>query len=80
MSTPAKTRPVQQIKIWPVEAAIWQNGEFFNVTLSRSYKEGEEYKSTGSLDRDDLLKAAKACDLAHTWILRQEAKTRAEES
>lgn len=72
----ATPQPVSKVRIWPVEAAIWRNGEFYNVTLSKSYKDGDEYKNTHSLGRDDLLAAAKALDSAHSWILRQEQKDR----
>lgn len=55
-----------------VKAAIWkndtENGVRFNVTLSRLYKDGEEWKSTDSFGRDDLLVLAKVADRAHSWI------------
>ena len=43
----------------------------FNVTFERSYKDGEEWKTTNSFGRDDLLKLAKLADEAHSWITRQ---------
>lgn len=62
-------------------ASIWENegrnGSFFNVTLERAYRDGEDMKSSSSFGRDDLLAAAKALDLAHTWILEREAEARA---
>lgn len=76
-------KPVFKAEIWPVKAVVWRNETkdgksiFYTVTLERTYKEGDEYKSTGNLNRDDLLSAAKALDAVHSWILREEAKERA---
>lgn len=74
-----KPKPVHEIRIWPVKVAIWKNGEFYNCTASKSYKDSqtEEYHDTTSFGRDDLLPLAKAIDHAHSWILRQEQKDRA---
>ena len=70
---PAK--PVGEIKVYPVRAAIWrnegENGVFYNATVERSYKDGDSYKSSGSFSADDLLKLAKVADQAHSWIMRQ---------
>jgi hypothetical protein len=76
-----KNKPVTEIKIWPVKAAIWNNqtekGEdFYNVTFQKSYKDREagDYHNTTSFDREDLLKLAKCADVAHSWIMRQESR------
>ena len=78
--TQPKNKPVFDFKIWPVKGAVWRNendnGVFYNVTVERSYKDGDEYKSTGSFQRDDLLPLAKVADVCHTWIIRQEEKDR----
>lgn len=69
------SRPVHEIRIGSVKAAVWRNetamGPRFNATLSRLYKEGDDWRSTDSLGRDDLLTAAKVLDLVHTWIIGQ---------
>ena len=58
-----------------IRAAIWANdtesGTRYNVTFERSYRDGENWKSTHSFGRDDLLVLAKAADLAHTWVVSQ---------
>ena len=58
-----------------IRAAIWKNdteaGVRYNVTIERIYKDKDEWKSTGSFGRDDLLLLAKAVDQAHTWIFAQ---------
>ncbi|MCC7495882.1 MAG: hypothetical protein IT204_26250 [Fimbriimonadaceae bacterium] len=69
------TKPEHEIRIGSIKAAIWANetvnGKRHNVTLSRIYKAGEEWKSTDSLGRDDLLTARTVLDLAHSWMIAQ---------
>jgi hypothetical protein len=66
-------RPVDKVRIGNITAAIFENtgqkGTIYSVKLERGYKEGETWKSTESLGRDDLLVAAKALDKAHDRIL-----------
>jgi hypothetical protein len=70
-----KKLPAHEIRIGTVKAAIWEqtsrDNSWHNVTFSRSYKDGEEWKSSESFNRDDLLVVAKLADSAHTWILEQ---------
>ena len=78
---PKNNKPVYEVRIYPVKVAVWrnetkENSAFYSTTVERSYKDGDEYKSTTSFNRDDLLKLSKAVDIAHTWIIRQEAKER----
>jgi hypothetical protein len=47
------------------------NGTRHNVTVSRLYKDGEQWKQTTSFGREDLPLLAKVVDLAHTWIYEQ---------
>ena len=65
-------KPVQEIRFGKIKVAIWENqvdnGVRHNVTVSRLYKDGEEWKTSDSFGRDDLPLLAKAVDLAHTWI------------
>lgn len=72
----ANNRPTHEVKIGRVKASIWANGSErgtrYSVTVGRLYKpEDGPWKTSTSLDRDDLLQAAKALDLAHTWITSQ---------
>ena len=68
----SKRKPVHEVRLGSVKAAIWENqteqGTRFNVTVSRIYKDGEQWKSTESFGRDELLLLGKVVDLAHTWI------------
>lgn len=67
-----KDKPVHEVRMGAVKAAIWKNdtesGVRFNVTFSRLYKDGEEWRSADSFGRDDLLLLGKVADRAHSWI------------
>ena len=78
-STPVSTlpdsprkRPVQDVRLGYIKAAIWENSVSdivrYNVTFSRIYKDQAEWKASDSFGRDDLLVLAKVADQAHTWI------------
>lgn len=64
--------PVHKVRLGRITAAVWtnegSNGTFHNVTIARSYKDGDEWKESTSFGRDDLPLVAKAVDMAHTWI------------
>ena len=55
-----------------IKAAIWenetQNGLRHNVTLTRIYKDGNQWKTSESFGRDDLPLVMKVADMAHDWI------------
>jgi hypothetical protein len=77
MSKSKKAKPVQEIRIGRLKAAIWANetegGSIrHNVTFSRLYKpEGEEWQDSTSFGRDDLLLLGKLADRVHSWIYEQ---------
>lgn len=80
-----KAMPVHTVRIGALKVAIWKNqtvnGPMHNCTLVRSYKNQQgEWAESGSLSRDDLLTAAKALDLAHTYIVETEAAARAQQN
>ena len=78
----ANQKPIDEVRISRVKATIWKNGTedaphssrdapayvAYNVTFSRLYKDGDQWKSTQSFGRNDLLTLAKVADLAHTRI------------
>ena len=68
----AGNKPVHELRFGRIRATIWANetekGIRHNVAISRSYKDGEEWKETTSFGRDDLLLVQKVADIAHTWI------------
>ena len=65
-------KPVHEVRLGTIKAAIWENetqiGTRHNVTVSRLYKEGDEWKRSESFGRDDLPLLAKVVDQAHSWI------------
>ncbi len=71
----SKVKPVHEIRLGRIKAAIWenetQNGSMFNVTLSRLWKDGSQWKDSGSFGRDDLPLVAKVADRVHSWIFDQ---------
>ena len=73
-----KNRPVHEVRLGRIRAAIWQNetenGLRHNVTVSRLYKDGDDWKDSTSFGRDDLPLVAKVCDQAHSWIFEQAAE------
>ena len=69
-------RPVHEIRLCAIKAAVWRNetsgGVRHSVTFARLYKDDENaWKQSTSFGRDDLLLVAKVADLAHDWICRQ---------
>lgn len=68
-------KPVHVIRFGAIKAAVWLNqtssGPMHNVTISRTYKDGDEWRESGSFGADDLLQAAKALDEAHSWVFEQ---------
>ena len=76
-------RPVHEIRIGRVRAAVWendtQNGTRHNVTLSRLYKDGDDWRDSTSFGRDDLPLVVKVADLAHSWIYEHSQRTNASE-
>lgn len=71
----AKQKPAHEIRLGKIKATIWANdtanGTRHNVTVSRLYKEGDDWKQSDSFGRDDLPVVAKVLDMAHTWIFEQ---------
>lgn len=79
----SKERPAHEVRSGRLKATIWrqesEKGPWFNVVLSRSYRdEGGNWHTATSFGARDLLELAKLCDQAHTWIVQQLAKFRRE--
>jgi hypothetical protein len=73
---PTKARPVHEIRLGRVKAAVWANegehGLRHSVTIQRIYKDTAGiWQRSDSFGREDLLLVAKVADLAHTWIEQQ---------
>lgn len=68
-------KPAHEIRLGRIKATIWcndtDNGKRYNMTLSRLYRDGDEWKQTTSFGRDDLPLIAKVSDLVHLWMYEQ---------
>ena len=69
----SKDKPIHEVRIGTIKAAVWKNeinGGIvrYNVTFSRVYRDQDQWKSTDSFGRDDLLVLAKVADQAHSYI------------
>lgn len=67
-----RQKPEHSIRLRNIRAAIWKNetdqGARFNVTVSRFYKDGDNWKNSDSFGRDDLLVVAKVLEDCFCWI------------
>ena len=67
--------PVHTIRYGAIKASIWlnqtRNGAMHNITVSRTYKDGEQWMDSSSFAYDDLLLVAKALNECHSWIHEQ---------
>ena len=69
----AHNRPVHEIRLAQVRASIWRNQcngnrDWYSVSISRVYRDGEVWKDSTSFRRDDLPLLAKAAEMAYAWI------------
>ena len=73
----ASNKPIRVFRLRGVKAAIFENhaadNVFHKVSLQKIYREGEEWKTTSSLGRDDLPVARLLLDRAWEFILETEA-------
>ncbi len=68
-------KPAAKFRIGFVTATVWKNegngSTFHNVTLMRTYRDGEDLKETNSLSHSDLLNASRLLQRAENWISEQ---------
>ena len=73
-----KNKPVAELRIGAVKATVWENevGGITrpNVTFSRIYPDGGQWKTTHSFGFSNLLSVAKLADQAHTLIAERKAE------
>ena len=70
MSKQTKQRPVETLRDGSIKAAIWkngsENGDFFAVTFSRTYKAGDgNLQDTDSFSGTQLLRLARLANQAY---------------
>ena len=66
-------KPAAKFRVGFVTATVWKNdseggNSFYSTVLSRSYKDGDDWKNTDNLNQGDLLNAAKVLERAEDWI------------
>ena len=65
-------KPTAELRIGTVKATVWENqvGGFrrHNVTFTRLYRDGDQWKTTDGFGLNNLLALAKLADQAHTLI------------
>ncbi len=68
-------KPVHEIRLNGVQASIWKNetsvGPRYNTTVLRYYRDGEEWKTSDSFGRDDLLTLSFIAQEVLRWIMLQ---------
>ena len=78
-----KVKPIAKVVRGAIRIAIWekigQYGKFYTMTPSRSYKDGDEWKSSNSFVEDEALLLSKAFSDAYEIIRTIKAKNKAEE-
>ena len=83
-SVPSATKPVKVFRDGRISVSVFRNratvsGQerlFHNASLQRTYKEGETFKSTHSLGKDDLPVGQLLLSQAWEWIVNEEATLR----
>lgn len=67
-----KNRPVYEVRAGSVLASVWENksekGRYYNVTLTRLYKDGSSWKSSTSFGSCDLVDVARVAVVAEMWV------------
>jgi hypothetical protein len=65
-------KPLKVIRCRGVSASVFENSNgdskkpFYKVSLQKTYKDGDDFKTTTSFGRDDL--ASIAMIAQHTWL------------
>jgi len=69
-------KPEKKFSCGPVSASIWaktktvegETVKFYSVTITKAYKEGEDWKYTNSFNIEDLPKVALVANEAYKYI------------
>lgn len=72
-----KKKPAYEARLGRIRVTIWPNqtgdsDTWFNVTISRLYKDDDGWQDATSYRRDDLPIVMKALDMAYDWIWRRQ--------
>ncbi len=72
MARQSGSQPAAKFRIGYVTVTVWKNGDFFNVVLSKSYKDGDEWKDTDQLGHGDIMNSIQALKRAEQFIAEQQ--------
>jgi len=61
-------QPAAKFRLGSVTATVWLNNEHYDTVLSKSYKDGEDWKETDQLSAGDLMNAVRVLQRAEEWI------------
>jgi hypothetical protein len=70
------SRPEKKFKCGPISASIWAEDKtvesgvvkFHSVNITKTYKDGDEWKHTNSFNTEDLPKVALVANEAYKYI------------
>ena len=70
--TNSTKKPTETLRDGAIKVTIWKNpsskGDFYSIDISRTYKDGDNYKDTHSLSGVDILKAQRLAGKAYDRI------------
>lgn len=69
----AKNKPVKEFRSGSIKAVVWlnttDNGEWYSINISRSYKKSDgTWAETNQFNRDDLLVVSGLASMAFSYI------------
>ena len=77
--TTNKQKPAATLRDGSLKATLWEkqseNGVFFNVTLTRTYKNGDQYGDSNSFSGSELLKISRLANKAYDLAAKLKAET-----
>lgn len=80
METSNTHKPVEVIRDGAIQASIWsnkgENGNYLTVTFSRTYKDGDDLKSSQSFSGRDMLVLAELARQAYCFSSNHRAMQR----
>jgi hypothetical protein len=73
-----KNGPIKEIRAGYLRASIWRHergdGTFWhNVSFSKNYKDGDEWKRTNNFGLEDLPAIEKLAHIAFMWLIKESA-------
>ena len=66
-----ENQPAAKFRLGYVTATVWKNGDYHSTVISRSYKDGDDWKDTDQLASGDLMNAVRVLQRSEEYISRQ---------